>query len=57
MTPITITIQRPPLRHQIAWYTRQFWLYAARPFTRSLTADEWYATGCPPYAGQRRPWL
>jgi hypothetical protein len=53
---ITIEVHRLPLRRRLAWYLQQLRLYAVRPFTRPMTADEWYAADCPPFAGQSRPW-
>lgn len=53
---ITIEIHKPSLRERLRWYTLQAKLHALRPFSRRMTADEWYAADCPPYAGQRAPW-
>ena len=55
-TRTTIYLRRPTIRERLRWYMTQARLYAAKPFVRKMTADEWYAADCPPYAGQRAPW-
>lgn len=53
---ITIAIYRPSLRYRIRWYLIHAKLHALKPISHVMTAEEWYAADCPPYAGQRAPW-
>lgn len=53
---ITIYLRRPTIRERLRWYMLQAKLRVLKPFVRPMTADEWYAADCPPYAGQRAPW-